>query len=773
MDRRARATTIAGILAGLQSGGQSVFDPHASVKDGEPEELGRIVLKFTTKGLPQKGPLGSMKMLPLGENDDNQFFTMSTAEARALFHKLLHDYGTIPSGESDSPASWYELLDQVEGIELYSRADRVDPSMTALDFSTPQPVDVVLWPTSILDDRRAARAAEERVAEIEALLASATEQGLYGQVTAKDVRPDTPLVRAVVDSDVLEKLLTHPVVERVRGPLAATIAPSHLLMDCDRPDSPSPSGARIGVLDDLVVTANPWMREVVVNANTFPAGQVFGGFTPHGTSVASIAAYGSFEDVFRGGAPVEPFPILAARVAQADPSGRPTIPGGAVEAVEQALAWLHEQGARIAVLAFGYDYPDTDPLPTELTATLDRLSRELGIVIVVSSGNVREIGTDHWRDNYPSYLSSPTSKVAAPAAAALALTVGATTVRHTPHDTSLTGIAPEKQLSPFSRTGPTRGNRFGKTRKPEFAAPGGNWGWSDALNTVVMNDSNLGVATLSTKNTPMFLATSGTSIAAPYVAHEIARIATRYPDAGPNLLRALTALAGQSTADRPGRDLRGGAVGSAYGMPEAGRVLESGGNHAILVHEGEIVRGGRLIFTLPIPREFASLVPGALRRVRITLAFDPPVRRSRRDYVAGRMRFDFVRNMTLEEVKRTWEVQPSVVEAKNDGLQRDSLPGGRLRPATLPGVNAVHSNTLIRRDIEIADWNEDDETYFLVVSHDSSSWTSAQLAKYPVETFALAIELIDEGRTSLDLHSLVASELTAQTRAQSRARATR
>lgn len=777
VDRARKATTIAGILSGLETSGIPLFGGQANSAPAEDEvdDLGRIVLKFTTKGQPKKGPLGAMKMIPLGENDDNEFFTLSSAESRELFASLVQRYGSVDVRDSDDPRSWYELLDQVENIAVYDRQDRADLTLAELDFAAPSPVDVVLWPTSILADARAKRLAVERVAEIEALVDAVRERGGYAEITATDTRPETPLVRAVVDDETLQLLLGHPVVERVRGPLIATIGPSQLVQAGERPEVPSADGVAIGVIDDLVSIANPWMADVVKGSKHFPEGRVYHGATAHGTNVASIAAFGSFDGVLAGATVPAPFPIFAARVAEANAHGNPTVVENPVSQFEQAITWLHTEGARIVVIAFGYDYPDTDPFPTELTATIDRLARDLRLVIVVSAGNLRKIRDGlHWRDDYPTYLSDVDARIAAPGTAALAVTVGSSATRTVPHDTTLTAVVgQEHEVSPFSRTGPTRGNRFGKTRKPELTGPGGNWGWNEATKSLAMSDPNLGVVTLSTRATPLFTVSSGTSLAAPFVAHEIARIATRYPTAGPNLLRALVALAGQPPASRPGLNLGDGAVASAYGLPDASRVLESGANHAILVHEGQIQSGGRLIFRLPIPPEFAAPAPQAVRRLRIALAFDPPVRRSRRDYIAGRMQFDFVQNMPFDDVKRTWEVQPSVAEAEAHGLSRDSLPNGHQRPRTIPGVDLVRSNTLIRRDVETAGWDPDDEDYFLVVSHDTSPWTDSQLNQYPTQEFALAIELIDEGRPELDLHALTTSRLDFYVRQTGRARGIR
>lgn len=766
-DRKAHATTLAGVLAGLEYAGIPLFTSVAAdVADDADDQLGEVVLKFRTKGAPSRGPFSKIAMTALGENADNEFYVLSPTESRLQFAELVREYGGNPQ-EWSSTGAWLKVLDQIEDVSVYTREDRYDETLEALDFSDTDVIDVVLWPTSLLRETSAERVARERLQELKTLVESFSVDRTGIAILAEDPRPDTIFLRVVADEALRDALLEHPYVQKVRGRLAPRLAPTQLIpQDNVRAPLP-PAGAPIGVVDDLVIIANPWMRGVVVGSASFPATRNFGGATSHGTMVASIAAYGSLEAAARGHEPNRPFPILAARISEADRNGSTVVVGDVVSQFESAFAWLNEQGARIAVVAFAYDHADQEPLPTELTVTVDNLARKYQMVVVVSSGNIGHVPNRHWLNDYPGYLEDESSRVAAPGTAALALTVGAHAHLDVPSDNSLVPIAREGQASPFSRTGPTRGNRFGKTRKPELSGPGGNWGWRTNGSSPIPHDEGLGVVTLSTRNLPLFSVGTGTSLAAPFVAHEVAKIATRYPAAGPNLLRAITAL---SVPVLPTHKPAAQAyVTAAYGVPRADRVLESGGHRAIMVYEGQIENGARQIHELPVPDEFAELVPDSERHFRIVLAFDPPVKRSRRDYMAGRMHFDFVRNMTLAEVKRTWEKQPTLAEREADpSVLYDPLPSGNQRPKTNPTVRQLGSNTLIRRDVATDQWNVDDKHYYLVVSHDSSAWTRAQLAAYPVQNYALAIEMVDEGRPGLELHNLVQARL--RTRVQGRSR---
>jgi len=255
---------------------------------------------------------------------------------------------------------------------------------------------------------------------------------------------------------------------------------------------------------------------------------------------------------------------------------------------------------------------------------------------------------------------------------------------------------------------------------------------------------------------------TGTSYAAPAVAREVARIATRYPSASANLLRALLALSA-----RPPAASRLDGIDplrlSAYGVPNADRILESGGPTAILAIDAEMNTNSVVIHPVPIPYQFAE---GTSRRLfRIALAFDPPVRRGRREYIAGNMSVELVRGVDEDDVARIYQIQPTRAQVNaNPQLRRFNLPTGNQRPSLSPGPRRLVSNTLIRRDFDGGTWDPDDEHYFLVVTHTHSPWTQKQRNEYPDQRYALAVQLTDEGRTHLDLHNLVRAELRTRIR---------
>ena len=88
-----------------------------------------------------------------------------------------------------------------------------------------------------------------------------------------------------------------------------------------------------------------------------------------------------------------------------------------------------------------------------------------------------------------------------------------------------------------------------------------------------------------------------------------------------------------------------------------------------------------------------------------------------------------------------------------------------------PGVQRLESNTLIKREYVHGTWDPDDEHYFLVVTHNQSAWTSAQRKGYQSQTYAIAVQLLDEERTGLNLHALVVAQAQLQARTSTRLRA--
>lgn len=769
-DRDAHATTLRGILEGLESARRAILSRALDSTADEPvtdaADLGEFVLKFSGRFSDDRGAFKKAGMTALAASDGTEFYALSTDASRRVFAEHAQSY---IDGEQDLDVlteKWRDLLDRIEGVELYDIADRLADGVLrpADDEAGLSEIDIALWPTSIVDQGARKQGRQRVTAVRDVITASAHLDPRVAVVAYDDAHTDRLMVRARVNATTFDAVARHPYVEKIRGSLQVSVTQSDLDAAPTPTDRLLPEGAPIGIIDDLVVTANPWLEDVVVEQKSFPDGFDYGEPTRHGTHVAGFAAWGNVRALLDPDYDGQPHPIYVARVAQANEHLQPQFVGNAADLVSQALDWFAGKGVRIVVLAYAYSYADNGALTADLSAVVDEKCREHGLVVVVSAGNLTDIGHQHWHEDYPQYLDQHTAKIAAPGTAALAVTVGSVA-----HDTAVDRqrwphglhIAEPGQPAPFTRTGPIRGSNKAGRRKPEFASHGGSWGWDQSADAIIYDDPNIAaIALIPPRRGRVFGSVWGTSYAAPQVAHEIARIQTRYPEAGANLLRALTTLSAEPSQANASADT---ALAAAHGIPLADNVLESDTDSVIFVYEGEMATNSHTVLEIPIPVEFAT--GASHREFSVALAFDPPTRRSRRDYIAGRMQFDFHRKLTFREISDIYALQHSIAEVQaNPNLRRYDKPTPvKMRPAT---QNTLADTVICRRyEMQQGGWSPDDAGYFLIITHEHSQWTTAQKSHYERQSFAVAVRIRDFSRPEIDLYAL------AQARLQDRARA--
>lgn len=730
----------------------------------------RLVLKFQAATRLSNGPLRGLQLLQLGESQGWTYAVLSDSESRQLLERLITEYALTSQGSNenwDHPATWAQLLDNVEDISIYGADDRADPELSEVTFDPPTSVDIVIWPSSTDSE------AESRLEAVAQLVSEEARRNPRVEVLSSDGRPQTTSLRARVDAQALDRILQDSWVERVRLPLRTPFTRRSINM-APLPDTlPEPTGSPIGILDGVVADANPLLDGRVVDRADFPMGHVFAGPDLHGTGVATICCWGSLDFVVTESPAPASSPIVSARVLdiEAGTGDHLVIPGQDHTTLEAAIRWLvGEKNCKVVSMSINKDRVESRILRSEVCKTLDTLIRELQFVLIISSGNRYDSPSAGWLDGYPNYLLDEEARVTDPADAALAVTVGAVAHRDIPSRPpvdQMTPVARAGDPSPFARCGPVRGRTREGTAKPEFSHSGGNMAHDHATGSVDFGDPGLSVIVGTPPVGGQFLTTEvGSSYAAPAVAYEVARICARYPAASSNMLRALTALSARRSESSPlvGVDAM---RASLYGVPNADRILESGGPVAILTIEGEMATNAVVVHELPVPYEFAQ--GGTSRDLRVALAFDPPVLRSRREYIAGWMGVQLVRGLSLEEVVSHYELQPTEAEIQADPtLIRRELPSGRLRPRLTPTSSQLASNTLIRRDYVDQSWDPDDESYFLVISHNLSPWTDKQKKGYERQHYALAVQLVDNERVELDLHGLVRARLQARGRGRIR-----
>jgi hypothetical protein len=480
----------------------------------------------------------------------------------------------------------------------------------------------------------------------------------------------------------------------------------------------------------------------------------------HGTAVAGLALYGDVLACMRSSAFVPILRLFSGRItdenAQND-SG--FVANHVVEAVEY---FRSHYGCRVFNLSFGdARKPYAGGRLPPLAGVLDELSRRQNILFVVSAGNY--VGADdppvQWRADYPRYLlERDAARILDPAPALTALTVGSLArfeasrqaQRHS-NDPAYQAVARCDQPSPFSAAGPGANGAI----KPELAEYGGNY----AVDLRAEPDAPTVSALLGEPSTAhdfvtaarLFCEQSGTSFAAPKVAHLAARILTEYPGASANLLRALIVV----HAEQPEASAALGKEVTrliGYGRPEPDAALYSSERRVTLVAEQRIGEDQHHFYEVPLPQDF--LARGRRpRRITVALAHTPLVRTTRVDPRASRFAFHVVKESSVERVQRVFQRTP-----RRDREQMISeFRGGH------PGKTEREKGTVqaAAYDVSVVNERMRDNKLFVVITRTVPRWAKGLTE---LEPYALVVVIKSSEEGEVRYYSQVREMLRTRAR---------
>lgn len=711
-------------------------------------------------------------LILLGETAEYVYFVLAHDDAADL-QSAITRYGQ-GADEDGARGTLYTLFDRIEAIEAYGPEDRRGPGLDALDRGAHDHiVDVSIWPSDTWAE------AERRAGTVRDVL-----RIRRGRIIHESIGSRRTVLRVEVTQDGLNDLLAVSVIERIRTPPVPFIDPSDWRdVSTNELTLRTQPSAPVGILDDEPATGHPLLTGLITSISEIgPAGYTWPAPGHHGTAVASRVLLPGMARELRDGLTVIAMgTVHVARILEPVPD-RPSetrFAGGALglpphEAVQRAITELHDRhGVRIFNLSFGLSEPFDAVHVSELTEVIDELARDRDLVIVVPTGNAPVFNRSetasghHAQRDYPNYLRDPSQRLCEPGPAALALTVGA--VAHSDAAAPRTGrpalelraIAAVDHVAPFSRTGPGIGPSLSRINKPDLVAEGGNWVHDSDADQVIPEDPGVGVITAALDGSGrLFRAACGTSFAAPIVARCAAEVLTAYPQASANLIRALVA----SSAEQPAGALkitdpveRSWIYG--YGRPNIRAATESDARRVTMIFDGDMAVDTVAIHPVPMPEEFAR-GRSATRRITVTLAFDPPVRRQRREYLAANMQLDLYRSIDIEDLI-------DVVTRQARGDERPPI-GDRRRVSKLkPGVDSFRSATLQVRGWEARQLDlNDGETYLLAITHRTQTW--ARGTDYDRQKYAVTVTIEDQARSDIDLYSLVTQRVDIPVRARVR-----
>lgn len=533
------------------------------------------------------------------------------------------------------------------------------------------------------------------------------------------------LARIEATRPLADALLELDLVAQVNLPPVLSPAYSRILTDVEAlPDEQAPTGSepRVGVLDSGVLAAHPLLRGWVLDEVDFGTGE--GTVTDqhgHGTQVAGLVVYGDIHHCLASRTWSPRVLVASGKVLLRGTDGRPVFPPGhrPERVVENAIKHLHQhQGCRVFNLSLGNaDDVYDGGRQFGWAELLDQLARELDVVIVVSAGNIdhpplpspaagRDALQAAVRD---ARLSTSTARVCSPGTASLAVTVGALARSDAPHTKGAVAAAPLGAPAPFSRVGPGyEAKDSQRAIKPDFMAYGGNFGLRTFAGGDLrwMSDYGLGEPTTGLPRDAGRYLTSvaGTSFAAPHVAHAAAlamEAATRSlgADASANAVRALLGACSvgpecprEWLLDPDGKETWEKLRLVGYGALDVAQVERSLQHGTVLLAEDAVAEDNWHVYSVKVPPAFFA---GRGRRgVVVSLAYDPPVRASRKDYLA--------RTMWVEVLKGIWASEIAAFRGRHSGADKaPTLPTKNVLDMRPAKGDVVWSTLQVRR----AEWS--------------------------------------------------------------------
>lgn len=313
-----------------------------------------------------------------------------------------------------------DLLYAIEDFDHWTPEDRTGNALREQGFpeETPFTLDVELWPQERQDKRQAM---------VRAFVDLLQELGIKKLDELK--LPSLVKLRVRCDQNQADQLLRHRDVRTVDLPPRLGVSVQLLMTDINQfpaVDPPSADAPTIAVLDSGLTSGHPLLAAAVGDAQGYlePHRSANDAEPWHGTFVGGLALYGDVQSVIQQGQFVPQLRLFSGKVFEDDGQDQTEF---VEKAVEEAVRDLHGQyGCKVFNLSYGDLNKVYDGRHVRgLAYTLDRLTRELGVLFVVPAGNLQlnQLPQDA-RGQYPHYLFEEHARLLDPATALNALTVG-------------------------------------------------------------------------------------------------------------------------------------------------------------------------------------------------------------------------------------------------------------------------------------------------------------------------------------------------------------
>lgn len=705
-----------------------------------------LILRVQMTGALLEEDWNQLGLSVLSSDEDRTLVLFASSEDMTAFRERLAAFarGTQPGRQAPSYAAFIGGIETIGAVEP---RDRIGLRAREAGFTAPDDfqvgetytIDVELWDLGRRELR--VRTLDEVVAYVDARGGEELDRYVGPSISMARVRCDGAVVRTLLGTDALAEIDFPPIPDIATGEAMqlelAELPPLNDVAD----DAPL-----IGIIDSGV-NDHPLLADILVGAIGVPDTLGTADDYSHGTRVAGIATFGDLRGQLAAGTLDRGARLCSAKVVDqrgAFPDRRLT-PRQMREAISRLNA---EFGCRIFVVALGdtrriYDGGKVGPW----AATLDELVRELDVVIIVSAGNRPPRSGNRIEQavtGYPGYLTEAANRLCEPAGAMNVVTVGA--IAHGdgigPRVADNVGVRPitlANEPAPFSRAGPGLRGAI----KPDVVDVGGTLIYDPVVMALRGGEQLPEAGVMSLHYRPgdrLFSAGSGTSYSAPLVAFKAAQILGRFPEASSPLVRAL--LAGSATVPAEARaklQLLGPDAEQAIcgnGVVDLERAAFSDDARVVLYAEDDLAVDHFAVYQIPIPEAFQT--ERGRRTIRVSLAYNPPVRHTRRDYAGVTMGFRLIRgcqpDLIFEHFRRRTVEEgrfPEMAARFNCGLE----PGPSLREKS----SLQTATATFRRDV-----SGYGDTYHLVVRC-AGGWAEEVVN----QDFAVVVEIAHEAEVRL------------------------
>lgn len=718
----------------------------------------RILFKISLRdnvSLPELGNIPGVELV--SHEDRNIVLAFADQTGLSTFESRLS------SLMRDGTATRKELLYALQSFDNWTAEDRKGAALRQYDFPDMERfvLDVELWPLERPDQRNSmltnfcTKLHEKGVEKLDELN-----------------QPSLVMVRIRCTKTLAETyLLNHRDVRAVDLPPRTGVSVEMFLSDINQfppPPLPPEDAPAIAVLDAGLSTGHPLLKNAIGDAQGYLGPDHQPHDNPplwHGTFVSGLALYGDVQKNIENGQFIPQLQLFSGKVFKDDGSDQTEF---VEKAVDRAVRELHLQyRCRVFNLSYGDANKVYDGRHVRgLAYTLDRLTRELGVLFVVPTGNLhpKELPSHPHRE-YPEYLLHANARLVDPATALNVLTVGGLTRHVATHNAQRypgtiedIPIAQAADLPfPLGRSGFSIGGAI----KPDLVDHAGNIAVMRSGGRTVHNGLGIISACGDFASGRLFAENIGTSYAAPQVAHRAACLLKEMPDASANLLRVVLSAHARwpescidllnSTKDIEGKKRLLQLIG--YGRIDDEALYRSMKQTITLVSEDSIANDKCHFYELPIPSSFWS-VGKRLREITVALAYSPDIRTTRLDYRMSKLWFTLVKANSLDEVvaafKRNREEGMGEIN-NNRWISNQERKAGTLQVSRWGFKLPPHNETKM----------------YVVVSRQDTSWGTVAHGEEP---YALVAVFADRENAHANLYAEVRTQLEARVKARIRAR---